>query len=74
MGSFEYLVYSSVLVSLAAVYGLKPVLDYGDPNLAGFFDDVCAAAGGRRLLCEMHAVSLLRQQLEWCKGEVLCGS
>ncbi|KAL4858009.1 mRNA cap guanine-N7 methyltransferase 1 [Chlorella vulgaris] len=42
VGSFEYLVYSSVLVSLAAVYGLKPVLDYGDPNLAGFFDEADA--------------------------------
>lgn len=37
-GSYEYLVYSNALVGVAAQYGLKPVLDYADPQLAGLFD------------------------------------
>lgn len=39
-GSFEYLVYSNVLAGVAAQYGLKPVLDYGDPQLARMFQEV----------------------------------
>jgi mRNA (guanine-N7-)-methyltransferase len=37
-GSLEYLVYTNVLVGVAAQYGLRPVLDYGDPQLAALFD------------------------------------
>ncbi|KAL4442986.1 hypothetical protein ABPG77_008477 [Micractinium sp. CCAP 211/92] len=42
-GSYEYLVYSNVLVGVAAQYGLRPVLDYGDPALAELFEVADAA-------------------------------
>ncbi|KAL4457714.1 hypothetical protein ABPG75_012579 [Micractinium tetrahymenae] len=42
-GSYEYLVYSNVLVGVAAQYGLRPVLDYGDPALAELFEMADAA-------------------------------
>jgi hypothetical protein len=53
-GSLEYLVYTNVLVGVAAQYGLKPVMDYGDPQLAALFDRVrrrcvwpgCLCVGG----------------------------
>ena len=44
-GSLEYLVYSNVLVQLAAQVGLRPVLDYGDAQLAALFEKVRAGAG-----------------------------
>jgi len=37
-GSLEYLVYQNVLIGVAAQYGLRPVLDYGDAALEGCFD------------------------------------
>lgn len=42
VGSFEYLVYSSTLVGVAAQFGLKPVLDYKHGTLAALFEEVCA--------------------------------
>jgi hypothetical protein len=44
-GSFEYLVYANVLAGVAAQYGLKPVLDYGDPELMAMFDQVRCVVG-----------------------------
>ena len=38
--------YKNVLVGVAAQYGLKPVLDYGDPQLAALFDRVGGWVGG----------------------------
>ena len=37
-GSLEYLVYRNVLQGVAAQVGLKPVLDYGDPEMEAMFD------------------------------------
>lgn len=39
LGSFEYLVYESVLKGMAASIGLQPVTDLG-PTLNHFFDEV----------------------------------
>lgn len=45
-GSYEYLVYSNVLVGVAAQVGLEPVIHYGDPDLENCFE----AADKDRLL------------------------
>lgn len=37
-GSYEYLVYQSVLVAVAAEYGLFPVRDYGNARLTDMFE------------------------------------
>lgn len=39
-GSYEYLVFNSTLIGVAAKHGLKPVVDWGDPELADCFDEV----------------------------------
>ena len=49
-GSLEYLVYSNVLVQLAALVGLRPVLDYGDAELAALFEKVRVGQGWQRIL------------------------
>lgn len=41
-GSYEYLVFNSTLIGVAAKHGLKPVCDWGDPELVGCFDEVDA--------------------------------
>jgi hypothetical protein len=43
-GSFEYLVYESVLRGVAQSLGLQPVKVYG-PGLDRFFDEVAAGPG-----------------------------
>ena len=43
-------------VGVAAQFGLKPVLDYGDPNLASLFESVSGQEGRsrRRTGCVRH--------------------
>jgi mRNA (guanine-N7-)-methyltransferase len=41
-GSLEYLVYTSTLVAVAGMYGLKPVLEYDDDTLAVALDPLDA--------------------------------
>jgi hypothetical protein len=48
VGSFEYLVYSSTLVGVAAQFGLKPVLDFKHSTLAALFEEVCASVWSGR--------------------------
>lgn len=42
-GSYEYLVYRSVLESIAEEHGFQSIIDYGDPKLEQLFDQVCSA-------------------------------
>lgn len=60
-GSYEYLVYSNVLVGVAAQYGLRPVLDYGDPALAELFEVVSPPVAG----C-LPAVSMFNPRMACC--------
>ncbi|BDA44333.1 mRNA cap guanine-N7 methyltransferase [Coccomyxa sp. Obi] len=41
-GSYEYLVFNSTLIGVAAKHGLKPVCDWGDPELDDCFDEADA--------------------------------
>jgi hypothetical protein len=39
-GSYEYLVFTSTLLGVAAKHGLVPVSDWDDPDLDACFDEV----------------------------------
>lgn len=39
-GSYEYLVFNSTLIGVAAKHGLKPLTDWGDAELDCCFDEV----------------------------------
>jgi hypothetical protein len=41
-GSYEYLVFNNTLIGVAAKHGLRPLTDWGDPDLNECFDEVLA--------------------------------
>ena len=43
-GSYEYLVFNSTLLGVAAEHGLHPITDWEDPQLDECFDQACALA------------------------------
>ena len=49
-GSYEYLVFNSTLLGVAAEHGLHPITDWEDPELDECFDQACAHASDACLL------------------------
>ena len=67
-GSYEYLVYSNALVGVAARYGLRPVLDYGDPALAELFEAVrLLVALWTNVCCPASIWCMLQGQWRGCR-------
>lgn len=51
-GSYEYLVYRSVLEGVAQEHGFEAITDYGDPKLEQLFEWVSAPP------CALHRLTL----------------
>lgn len=55
-GSYEYLVFTSTLLGVAARHGLVPICDWGDPDLDACFDE--ARALHHPIACEAGTIVL----------------
>ena len=54
-GSYEYLVFNSTLLGVAAEHGLHPITDWEDPELDECFEQACALASAACLVSESSA-------------------
>ena len=63
-GSYEYLVFNSTLLGVAAEHGLHPITDWEDPELDECFDQACALATNS---CMYKLAGRLRRMSD-CEG------